>query len=117
MTLYNLTAEEHSAIMTTAGTRERRWIILAEDGRHATIGRHTDPTGEELERAASALRASGQGGWLAVTEGQYYRPRDRVTLIMVRELTPTRTPLDAAVAAFQATRRQAVAPARARKAG
>ena len=60
-------------------TKERRWIVLGEDGRHVTIGRHTDPTDDELARAADALHTSGQGGWLAVTEGQYYRARERVS--------------------------------------
>ena len=32
---------------------ERRWIILGEDGRHVTMGRHSDPSPEEL-----ALRAN-----------------------------------------------------------
>ena len=96
-------------ITTATDTKERRWIILGEDGRHATVGRHTDPTDDELVKAAEALRASGQGGWLAITEGHYYRPRERVSVMMVRELAPTRATWEAAVDAFLAVRRQATA--------
>ena len=35
--------------------RRRRWIVLSEDGRHSTIGRHTDPTEEQLDLAANGL--------------------------------------------------------------
>jgi hypothetical protein len=95
--------------MTNSGPRERRWIILGEDGRHVTIGRHTDPTEDELERAATALSATGQGGWVAVTEGRYYSP-DRIEVMMVRELSPTRTPWETAVETFKAARRRACEP-------
>ncbi|WP_281177061.1 hypothetical protein [Belnapia moabensis] len=29
-------------------TRDRVWMILASDGRHVLLGRHSDPTEEEL---------------------------------------------------------------------
>jgi len=90
--------------MTRGAAQERRWIILGEDGRHVTVGRHTDPTDDELARAAEALRASGQGGWLAVLEGHYYRPRERVSLMMVRELAPTNVAWTVAVEAFHGRR-------------
>ena len=93
--------------MTRNTPKERRWIILGEDGRYVTVGRNTDPTHEELAKAADALRAGGQGGWLAVTEGHYYRPRERVSVMMVRELAPTHATWEAAVDAFLAARRHA----------
>lgn len=108
--MYNLTTNENRPFKMTSGTRERRWIILAEDGRHSTIGRHTDPSEAELVNVANALTASGQGGWLAVTEGQYYLPHDRIAVMLVRELSPTHTPWETAVEAFQAARRRAIAP-------
>ena len=37
---------------------ERRWLVIASDGRHATLGRATDPTPEQLEAAATTLRMS-----------------------------------------------------------
>ena len=90
-------------------SRERRWIVLAEDGRHSTIGRHTDPSEEELNRAGDALRANGQGGWLAVTDGQYHS-RGKLSVMMVRELAPPRTSWENALTAFQVARGVAVAP-------
>ena len=39
---------------------ERRWIILAQDGRHVTMGRAAPPTEAEVEAAAAALDARGE---------------------------------------------------------
>jgi len=50
-------------------TRERRWVVIGEDGRHATLGWHTDPSEEEINAAEAGLVALRTGGWLAVTEG------------------------------------------------
>jgi hypothetical protein len=90
-------------------SRERRWIILGDDGRHVTVGRHSDPSEDELDRAADALRANNQGGWLAVTEGRYYS-EDQLSVLMVRELASPRAAWEVALAAFQAARHGAVAP-------
>ena len=87
--------------------RERRWIVLSGDGRHVTIGRHTDPTEEQLTLAADQLRANGLGGWLAVTEGQYYS-RGKLSVMMVRELAPASTTWEAAVAAFHTLRQRSL---------
>ncbi len=92
--------------MTRGAARERRWIILGEDGRHVTVGRQTDPSDTEIARAAEMLRAGGKGGGLAVLEGRYYVSRERVALMMVRELAPTNVTWTTAVEAFQ-SRRQA----------
>lgn len=91
-------------------SRERRWIILADDGRHVTVGRNTDPTEEEIARAGDQLRALGVGGWLAVTEGGYYQPKDKLSVMMVREVAPTSKTWDVAVAAFMLIRGAAIAP-------
>lgn len=89
--------------------REKRWIVLADDGRHVTIGRHTDPSEDEIVRAGDGLRANGVGGWLAVTEGVYYSGGP-LSVVMVREIAPTRQTWDAAVSAFMARRRQSIDP-------
>lgn len=47
-------------------------IVLAEDGRHVTLGRLTKPSVPEIERSASGLAAQGLGGWLCRLEGDYY---------------------------------------------
>ena len=91
--------------------REKRWIILGDDGRHATIGRHSDPSEEELIRATDALQANSQGGWLAVAEGRYYSG-EKISVLMVRELAPPRVSWDEALAAFQTARGEEIGPAK-----
>lgn len=65
--------------------KERRWAIIASDGRHVWLGRHTDPSSQELERAAEDLARARVPGWLAVTEGVFYSDDDLVVM-MVRPL-------------------------------
>ncbi len=95
--------------MTRRPASEHRWLVLAEDGRHVTLSRQTDPTDDEIARSAEALCATGQGGWLAVLEGRYYQRRDKVSLLMVRQLGPTKTAWEAAAEAFLTARRRATA--------
>ena len=90
-------------------TRERRWVILGDDGRHVSIGRATDPSEDELARAADGLRAAGLGGWVAILEGSYYQTRGKISLMMVREIAPPASTWETAVTLFQTRRRQAIA--------
>ncbi len=85
---------------------ERRWIILAEDGRHATLGRHTDPFDVEIKAAGASLQTQGLGSWLAVMEGFYHQPRSTLTLMMVRQVAPCSVAWEQAVEAFQEIRRE-----------
>ena len=87
-------------------SREKRWIVLADDGRHVTLGRHSDPSDEEIAQAANGLRRSGVGGWLAVLEGVYYG-RGVLNVMMVREIAPPRAGWDDAVVLFRHLRLQA----------
>lgn len=89
---------------------ERRWIILAQDGRHVTMGRAAPPSAAEVEGAATALAAQGLAGWLATLDGNYWSRR-RVALAPLQMLGDGAT-LDwpAAVAAFDAARKAATAP-------
>ncbi|WP_291830190.1 hypothetical protein [Bosea sp. (in: a-proteobacteria)] len=89
---------------------ERRWIILAQDGRHVTMGRAAPPSEAEVEAAAAALAAQGLAGWLATLDGAYWSRR-RVALAPLQMLGDG-TMLDwpAAVAAFDAARKAATAP-------
>jgi hypothetical protein len=91
---------------TALNKPERRWIILGGDGRHVTIGRHTDPSDEEIARGTAALQSIGSGGWLAIMEGIYYG-RGAVSLMMVKELASPCGGWDDAVAAFQQLRTRA----------
>lgn len=87
---------------------ERRWIILAQDGRHVTMGRAAPPSEAEVEAAAAALAAQGLAGWLATLDGNYWSRR-RVTLAPVQMLGDCAT-LDwpTAITAFEAARQRAL---------
>ena len=41
---------------------EMRWVILTPDGGHVSIGRHTDPSEDEIGAATGKLRPAGTGG-------------------------------------------------------
>ncbi len=75
---------------------ERRWVVVATDGRYVTLGRHSDPSEDEITIAERALRTQGLSGWLAIMEGDPWLgtpPR----LLEVRPLaSPTSTFLEAA---------------------
>lgn len=60
--------------MEKAGERstERRWIVVAEDGRYITLGRASDPSEEEILEAERGLMAQGRAGWLAIMQGNPY---------------------------------------------
>jgi hypothetical protein len=83
---------------------ETRWIVLATDGRHVTLGRHSDPTEEQIQAAESGLKAAGEAGWLAVMKGQYHSRRP-VELLMVRPLGAPAETWEAAIGAFEVVRR------------
>ncbi|MBW6397026.1 hypothetical protein KPL78_04160 [Roseomonas sp. HJA6] len=83
--------------------RERRWIILGEDGRFVTLGRAVAPTDEDINAAEAAMRAQGVAGWVAVMSGSpwtFARPE----LMEVRPLASPASTFAAAVAAFRRTR-------------
>lgn len=92
-------------------SRERRWIVLGTDGRHVTLGRHSDPTEEEVLAAERSLAAAGLAGWLAVMEGDYYARRGRPSVMMVRPLAAPADAFEDAAAAFEAARARALQPA------
>ena len=89
---------------------ERRWIILAQDGRHVTMGRAAPPSDAEIGAAAAALTAQGLAGWLTTLDGSYWSRR-RVTLAPVQMLGDDAA-LDwpAAITAFEAARQIALRP-------
>jgi hypothetical protein len=80
------------------GSSDRRWIVLTEDGRYATLGRARDPSDDDVSQAEDSLRRQGAAGWLAVMSGSAYAP-ELPTVIEVRPLAdPTRTFAEAAEA-------------------
>jgi hypothetical protein len=82
-----------------------RWIVLASDGRHSTIGRDTAPDDAALAAAGAALVNLGLTGWLVRLEGDYWARRTPVALTMVEPLAHAAdTDWPAAVATFEAIR-------------
>lgn len=79
-------------------SRERRWVVIAPDGRYVTLGRHSDPSEREVQDAEDALRAQGLSGWLAVMEGNPWVGR-APQLLEVRPLAGPTTPFTEAAAA------------------
>jgi hypothetical protein len=87
--------------------RERRWLLLAETGDHSWLGRASCPSENEIIAAEASLSRVGIGGFLAVSEGDYWSRRP-MSLLEVRRLNGTGTSFDTAVKAFLAKRRMAL---------
>ncbi len=83
---------------------DTRWIILGTDGRHITLGQHTDPTKEELAAVEARLAAQGLAGWLVLMKGGYYVHR-KPSLMMVRELAKPARTFEEAAAEFEGKRK------------
>ena len=69
------------------GSLERRYLVIAADGRHSTLGRHVEPDEGTLDTAAESLNSLGLAGWYVVSEGRYYVPSDTISLLPIRRLT------------------------------
>jgi hypothetical protein len=82
-----------------------RWIVLASDGRHSTLGRDTAPDDAEIAAACAALASMGLAGWLVHLEGDYWTRRTPVMLTMIQPLAHAAdADWPVAVAAFEAMR-------------
>ena len=86
---------------------EARWIVLGIDGRHVTLGRHTDPTEEEIAAAEARLAAQGLAGWLVLMKGGYYA-QGKPSLMMVRALANPARVFEEAAGDFEAKRKAAL---------
>ena len=83
-------------------SRERRWVVVATDGRYVTLGRDSDPSEEEIVTAERALRLQSLSGWLAIMEGSPWAG-ETPRLLEVRSLaSPATTFADAAKACIAA---------------
>lgn len=89
-------------VLQETGESDRRWVVIADDGRTATLGRARDLSDEEIARVEDQLRAAGIGGWLAVQSHSVHRAPPP-TYICVRRLGPRGTSFEEAVAAVRAT--------------
>jgi hypothetical protein len=85
---------------------ERRWIILFTDGTQNIVGRHTDPTDDEIAVMEARLKEHGVSGWLAISAGDYYGKRSKMDLMMVRPLNSPAVGFDTAAAAYQQLRQE-----------
>ena len=83
--------------------RERRWLLLAEEGSHSWLGRAIDPEDEDIGHAEASLRQVGLGGWIVVSEGDYWRPGPMV-LLEVRTLNAPKKSFDEAMVLFLSRR-------------
>jgi hypothetical protein len=82
-----------------------RWIVLASDGRHSTLGRDIAPDDVEVAAAGAALSSIGLSGWLVRLEGDYWSRGKPVVLTMTQPLAHAAvTDWPPAVAAFEALR-------------
>jgi hypothetical protein len=79
-----------------------RWIVVAPDGKHISLGRTYDP--HQIDLAEEALRDKQLVGWLASVQGDYYA-RYEIAVKMVQPLAgAVADDWPAALAAFQARR-------------
>ena len=94
---------------------ETRTIVLGDDGRHVTVGRHSLPDEGEIAHAADLLTAEGIGGWLATETivGNRYSARGHVTLAELRRLGEPRATFTEAARSFESRRRATIAGLRA----
>jgi len=92
---------------SNGSTKEKRWAVIAADGRHAWLGRHSDPSDAELADVSQSLEQAGLAGWLAVTEGIYYEREHDMRAIPVRRLAGD-ADWETALAAFFARRAEAL---------
>lgn len=63
---------------------DTRIVVLALDGRYVTMGRHSTPSADELQRATDALAAQGVTAWLASMDGSPHGKRPPA----LREIKP-----------------------------
>lgn len=88
---------------------ERRYLLVAQDGRHTTLGRATEPDDETLDTAAEGLDSLGLAGWYVLSEGRYYVPEDAISLLPIRRLTSTEGDWDVAAGEFVRRRAEVLA--------
>ena len=72
--------------------RERRWIVLGEDGRHVTIGRHSDPADSEIANLEQSLGDQGLNGWLVIVDGQTATEADTAPVHATMQALEVQTP-------------------------
>jgi hypothetical protein len=90
--------------------RERRWVVVAIDGRYVTLGRNSDPSQEEIYAAERTLRSQNLSGWLAIMEGSPWAggaPRLLEVRPLASPVTPFADAAEACIASILAKRTEA----------
>ena len=77
-----------------------RWIILLESGEYALMGRHSEPTLDELHEMETRMAATGVRGWLAIMDRSEYAS-GTPEFHMIRPILAPGTSFEAAVAKFR----------------
>jgi hypothetical protein len=80
--------------------RDPRWVLLTEAGEYSTLGRHREPSEEDIATAEVALAWAGRSGWLAVMSHSVHA-RTPPELVMVRPLRQPQTTFEDAVQALR----------------
>ncbi len=95
--------------MLSLRSKERRWLVLGEDGRHVWLGRHSDPSDAEIRAAEEGLAAQSLAGWLAVSEGDFWDIASDFVLLQVKPLANPADAFEVATARFLERRKSRLA--------
>ncbi|MEN3174931.1 hypothetical protein ABDK75_02765 [Gluconobacter sp. OJA] len=82
----------------------QQWLIIAEDGRHVSLGRHTSPTEDELNVVEKGLLSQGLGGWLVRTMGNYYDRKKSYNIFVEKQIAPASVTWEVAETRFSKIR-------------
>lgn len=89
-----------------APAAERRWAVLGNDGRHAWLGRHLDPSPAEVSSIEAGLSEQDMAGWIAIVEGDYWNHRSALGVMPVHPIGHGPAPFDEVAARFRAKRQE-----------
>lgn len=93
-----------TAFHTDGTDREKRWMVLVANGQHSWLGRHSDPSEDELLAVSRAMAKLGTAAWLCMAEGNFWAD-GYYAVLQVKPLNGTGD-FDAALEAFLAKRRE-----------
>lgn len=80
--------------------RDPRRVLVTEIGEFSTLGRHHEPSEQDIAAAEAALARAGRSGWLAVMSHSVHACT-LPELVMVRPLCEPKVPFEHAAQAFR----------------
>ena len=86
------------------GSSDRRWIVLSEDGRAATLGRVRDPSDDEIAQTETEFASRGIAGWLAIQSHSFHAEGPPPSFMEIKPLGVPAVSFETAVAALRATK-------------